>query len=74
MKTFLIGAFLFVLYLFIICEFSFAKGNVAVLGVGGAIAGTAESSTKDVGYKATFLDIWFRLPKRVNELSKRKNN
>jgi hypothetical protein len=31
MKIFLMAAFLFVLYLFITCEFSFAKGNVAVL-------------------------------------------
>jgi L-asparaginase len=72
MKNFLMAAFLFVLYLFITCEFSFAKGNVAVLGVGGTIAGTAESPTKVVGYKAASLTV-DDIIKSISELTKDVN-
>lgn len=72
MKNFLMAAFLFVLYLFITCEFSFAKGNVAVLGVGGTIAGTAKSPTKVVGYKAASLTV-DDIIKSISELTKDVN-
>jgi len=72
MKNFLMAAFLFVLYLFITCEFSFAKGNVAVLGVGGTIVGTAESPTKVVGYKAASLTV-DDIIKSISELTKDVN-
>jgi L-asparaginase len=62
----------FVFLYMLIFEISFAKGNIAILGVGGTIAGISDSSTKILSYKAasvTVNDIIENIP----ELTKAAN-
>jgi L-asparaginase len=72
MKKFIMKVSLSLIVLSVVSVFSFAKGNVAILGVGGTIAGESKSTMQVVGYDAAVISI-STIIERVPEISDAAN-